>query len=58
MFGLDKATEEFVNALLEDFRKHGASAIERLREQNPQAWLALIAAFAFEELREGLNCDT
>jgi len=48
---------EFFNALLIDFEKHGASAIERVRAENPLAYLQLIAALVSKDIRITFNAS-
>ena len=38
-----RLSEDFVEALLKDFEKHGASAIEACRVEKPEAYLAVIS---------------
>ena len=47
--------EEFFNTLLKDFEEHGASVIERVRQENPVAYLELIASLVPDDLRIDLN---
>lgn len=51
MIDLDTVPEDFIEALIRDFREHGSEVIERFREQNPLGWLDLISIFALEGLR-------
>ena len=43
--------EELFNALLNDFEKHGAAAIERVMTENPLGYLKLIASLVSEDIR-------
>jgi hypothetical protein len=40
----NKLGEEFVNALYDDWRQHGAEALARVREQRPDAYVRIVAA--------------
>jgi hypothetical protein len=46
---------ELFNNLLKDFEAHGASAIERVRQENPLEYLKLIASLVTEDIRIDLN---
>jgi hypothetical protein len=46
---------DFFNTLLKDFEEHGASVIERLRDENPLEYLKLIASLVPDDLR--INFD-
>ena len=41
----NKITNQFIEAVADDFADHGADAIVSLRDANPEAYLKLIAAF-------------
>src|SRR4051794_14484929 len=40
----NKLGEDFINALAEDFAKHGAAAIERVRLEKPDAYIKVVAS--------------
>jgi hypothetical protein len=40
----DKLGEEFIAAVLTDFRQHGATALEKVRTTSPAAYLRVIAS--------------
>jgi hypothetical protein len=42
--------EDFIRALAEDFEKHGAAVIEKVRADNPDAYLKVIAGLMPKEL--------
>ena len=46
----NKLGEDFINALADDFAKHGAVAIERVREEKPDAYLKVIATLMPKDL--------
>jgi len=39
----NKITKQYLDALAADFREHGESVIERLRESHPDVYLRLVA---------------
>ncbi len=43
-------TENFITALTKDFAEHGVAAIRRAREDDPAAYLRLVASLAPKEL--------
>ena len=49
--------EIFFEALLADFEKHGASAIERVMAENPLEYLKLIAALVSNEIGITFNAS-
>lgn len=46
----NKLGEEFLSALLEDFREHGASAVKDCRETDPAAYCRIIASIIPKEI--------
>ena len=46
----NKLGEDFINALADDFARHGAVAIERVREEKPDAYLKVIATLMPKDL--------
>jgi hypothetical protein len=46
---------ELFNTLLKDFEAHGASAIGRVRQENPLAFLRLIASLIQQDIRISLD---
>jgi len=49
--------EIFCEALLADFEQHGDAAIERVRAENPLAYLKLIAALVSNEIGITFNAS-
>ncbi len=43
-------TENFITALTKDFAEHGVAAIKRAREDDPAAYLRVVASLAPKEL--------
>jgi hypothetical protein len=39
----NKLSSEFINVLAEDFGKHGNAVVEKLRQENPTAYVNVIA---------------
>lgn len=46
----NKVTEEFLRVLAADFKKHGKSVIERVREESPDVYLRLVAQLVPKDL--------
>jgi hypothetical protein len=46
----NKLSEPFLQALANDFREHGQSAIQRVRNERPDRYLAVIASLCPKEL--------
>lgn len=39
----NKVSSDYIHALAEDFEKHGISVIERLRDEDPRAYIKCVA---------------
>ena len=46
----NKVTEEFLRVLAADFKKHGKSVIERVREESPDVYLRLVAQLVSKDI--------
>lgn len=46
----NKLSEPFLQALANDFREHGQAAIQRVRNERPDRYLAVIASLCPKEL--------
>jgi hypothetical protein len=46
----NKLGEEFIQAIADDFEKHGAEAIERVRIEKPEAYIKVIASLLPKDL--------
>ena len=50
-----KLGEQFLDALQQDFDKHGVEAIEKVREDKPEIYLKVIASILPKELNVSAN---
>lgn len=50
-----KLGEDFVKALQQDFKAHGISVIEKVREDKPDAYLKVIASILPKEVTVNIN---
>lgn len=46
----NRLTAHFLNALVEDFETHGKAAIQKCREEKPEAYVKVIAALCPKEI--------
>ena len=53
----NKLGEAFIRALEQDFRVHGAEAVERCRKEKPEAYLNVIARVIPKDLKLNLGGD-
>jgi len=51
----NKLDEAFIQALAEDFEKHGAAVIERVRIEKPDAYVKVIASLLLKDLHLNVN---
>lgn len=46
----NKLSEDFIRAVADDFKEHGAEVIERVRQEKPDAYLKVIAGLVPQKL--------
>ena len=54
----NKLGEDFIQALAEDFERHGAAVIERVRVEKPEAYIKVVASLLPRDLNLNVSkCD-